>query len=181
MTMKILTTLALLGFAAGVCRADVESGPKADEKVGELKVAVVVGEKEGKDLDIAGDRKDAPTIYLFVNAEKFSRPMARFMKKVDEKIGDANEKAEAAVVIVGGDVTMWKDRLPKIQMSLKFAKTSMSVFDGSEPKGWALNTDAHLTVVLVSKGKVVKSYGFDSVNETDEKAVMEAFTKAVKK
>jgi hypothetical protein len=179
--MKLLTTIVLLGFTAVAVRADVESGPKADEKVGELKVAVVVGEKEGKELDIAGDRKDAPTIYLFVNAEKFSRPMARFMKKVDEKIGDANEKAEAVAVVVGGDVANWKDRLPKIQMSLKFAKTSMAVFDGSEPKGWALNTDAHLTVVLVAKGKVVKSYGFDSVNETDEKAVMEAFTKAVKK
>lgn len=179
--MKLFTALALFAISSVACRADVESGPKADEKVGELKVSVVVGEKEGKDLDLAADRKDAPTVYLFVNAEKFGRPMARFMKKVDEKIGDVNDKAEAAVVIVGGDVTMWKDRLPKIQMSLKFAKTSMSVFDGAEPKGWALNTNAHITAVVAVKGKVVKSFAFVSVNEKDEEAVMEALTKAVKK
>ncbi|MBX3398871.1 MAG: hypothetical protein KF873_09030 [Gemmataceae bacterium] len=179
--MRFLATITLCGLLTAACRADVESGPKAGEKVGELKVAVVVGEKEGKDLDLAADRKDAPTVYLFVNAEKFSRPMARFMKKVDETVGDAHEKAEAAAIVVGGDVANWKDRLPKIQMSLKFAKTSMSVFDGSDPKGWGINADAHLTVVLVKDGKVVKSYGFDSVNETDEKTVMEEFKKAVKK
>ena len=177
-SIRAFVVLIALPFVA---RADVESGPKAGEKVGELKVAVVVGEKEGKELDLAGDRKDAPIIYLFVNAEKFSRPMARFMKKVDENIADAHEKAEAAAIIVGGDTANWKDRLPKVQMSLKFAKTSLSVFDGTDPKGWSINSDAHLTVVLVAKGKVVRSYGFDSVNETDEKTVMEEFKKAVKK
>ena len=179
--MKFLSTLVLFCFVAAVCRADVESGPKAGEKVGELKVSVVVGEKEGKDLDYAAERKEEPTIYLFVNAEKFSRPMARFMKKIDEKIGDVNDKAEAVAVVVGGDVTMWKDRLPKIQMSLKFVKTSMSVHDGAEPKGWGINSDAHITAVVVAKGKVVKSFAFVSVNEKDEEAVMEAFANAVKK
>jgi hypothetical protein len=179
--MKALSAAFILCLASAVCLADVESGPKAGEKVAELKVSVVVGEKEGKDLDYAAERKDEPTIYLFVNAEKFSRPMARFMKKVDEKIGDASDKAEAVAVIVGGDVAMWKERLPKIQMSIKFAKTAMAVHDGATPNGWGINSDAHLTAVLVNKGKVVKSFAFVSVNEKDEEAVMEAFAKAVKK
>ena len=35
------------------------------------------------------------------------------------------------------------------------------------PNNWAVNADTHLTVVLVNKGKVVKSFAFTSVNETD--------------
>lgn len=178
---KPFLALWMIPLCIGMCRADVESGPKEGEAVGELKVSVLTGENEGKDLDIAKLRKEAPTIYLFVNSERFSRPMARFMKKIDESIADANEKAQSVAVWIGGDLANNKDRLPKIQTSLNFAKTSLTVHDGAEPKGWAVNTDAHLTVVLAANGKVIKSYGFDSVNETDEKTVMEAFKKAIKK
>jgi hypothetical protein len=54
--MKVLSAAVLLFLASAVCLADVESGPKAGEKAAELKVSVVVGEKEGKDLDYAAER-----------------------------------------------------------------------------------------------------------------------------
>ncbi len=178
--MKLFSMLVLL-TAAAACRADVESGPKAGEKVGEVKVTVAVGDKEGKEIDIAAERKDEPTVYLFVNAEKFSRPMARFMKKIDDKVSEAGDKAEAVAVWVGGDLAMNKERLPKINMSMKFTKTALTVFDGPGPNGWGINTDAHLTAVVVVKGKVVKSFAFVSLNEKDEEAVTAELMKAVKK
>ena len=73
----------------------MESGPKAGEKVGELKVFAVAGPVEGKEVDYAAERKDAPTVYLFVNAEKFDRPMARLLKTVDGKLGEVDDKALA--------------------------------------------------------------------------------------
>ena len=75
-----------------------------------------------------------------------------------------------------------KEYLPKFQMSLKLEKTSLATFDGetSGPNNWAVNSDVHLTVVLVNKGKVTKSFAFTSVNETDVKAVLEELKKAVK-
>jgi hypothetical protein len=57
------------------------------------------------------------------------------------------------------------------------------VFPGDKagPKGWGVNPDSHLTVVLASGGKVVATFGYQSVNETDVPKVKEALAKAVKK
>ena len=62
----VLLACAVLFVPAA--RAADESGPKAGEKVPALKAFGVVGSVEGKEADYAADRKDAPTIYLFVQA-----------------------------------------------------------------------------------------------------------------
>jgi len=65
--MKAITALACLGFVlVPAARADVESGPKAGEKVPALKAFGVVGPVENKEADFAADRKGDPTVYLFV-------------------------------------------------------------------------------------------------------------------
>jgi hypothetical protein len=173
----------VLLLAAALVVADVESGPKAGEKVGPLKVFAVTGPVEGKEVNYAAERKDAPTVYLFVNAEKFSRPVARFMKTLDGKLGDVSDDAEAVAVWVGGDADKNKEYLPRAQTSLKFNKTALTAFagDAGGPDGWGVNADAHLTVVLANKGKVVKSFAFVSVNATDVRPVLAAFRKAVGK
>lgn len=160
---------------------DVESGPKAGEAVPKLPVFAVAGTVEGKQLDFAAERKDAPTVYLFVTAEKFSRPMARFMREIDGKLAETAEKAEAVAVWVGGEADKNKEFLPRAQMSLKFAHTALTVSEAASPDGWGINGDAHLTAVVAVGGKVVKSFPFVSVNETDAPAVLDALKKAAKK
>jgi hypothetical protein len=163
--------------------ADVESGPKAGEKVEPLKVYAVVGPIEDKEVDYAAERKDAPTVYLFVNAEKFDRPMARMMKKLDESVGEAAEKGANVAVWIGGETDPTKQRLEAINKSLKFEKTALTVYttDKAGPNGWGINTDAHLTVVVANKGKVVKSFAYTTVNETDARAVLAELKKAAGK
>ena len=148
----------------------------------------MVGAVEGKEADFARERKDAPTVYVFVQAEEGGipvggRPAARFMKTLDQKLGDASDKATVIAVWLGEKAfEKHKEYLPKIQMSLSFEKTSLTAFDGdkSGPNNWGVNPDVHLTVVVANKGKVVKSFAFTSVNETDVKAVTEMLKKAVK-
>lgn len=171
-----LGLVVVAGFACAA-RADVESGPKAGEKVAALTAFGVVGTVEGKEADFAAARKDAPTVYLFVKPDSWSRPMARFAKTLDGKLG-ADEKAAVVAVWVGGDADKSKEYLPKAQASLKFDRTSLAVFaDKAGPAGWGLNPDADLTVVVARGGKVVKVFAFGSVNETDVKAVVEALAK----
>ena len=76
-----------------------------------------------------------------------------------------------------------KTYMPRLNMSIKFEKTALTVFtgDGFSPDGWGLNFDAHMTVVVTNNGKVVKSFGYSSVNETDVKPVIEELKKAVGK
>lgn len=185
--MKAFLTACVLFAFVPLARAD-ESGPKAGEKVPALKVFGVVGKVEGKEADFAADRKDAPTIYVFVQATEGGvpvggRPAARFMKVLDEKIGDTSDKAEIVAVWLGEKAfDAHKEYLPKINMALKLTKTSLAAFDGATggPNNWGVNPDVHLTVVVANKGKVAKSFAFTSVNETDVKPVLEELKKALK-
>src|SRR5262249_32706286 len=88
MTTRLLPVSLLGLLLAGLARADVVSGPKEGQKVATLKVYAVTGEPKDKEVDYAGLRKDRPTVYVFVSAKDFSRPMFRFLKKLDEDLGD---------------------------------------------------------------------------------------------
>jgi hypothetical protein len=187
MKATVLAVCAAFAFTPAAGAAD-ESGPKAGEKVPALKAFGVVGTVEGKEADFAKERKDAPTVYVFVQAMEGGipvggRPAARFMKVLDEKIADASKDAAIVAVWLGEKAfDKHKEYLPKINMSLKFEKTSLAAFDGekSGPNNWGVNADVHLTVVVVNKGKVAKSFAFTSVNETDVKPVVEELKKALK-
>jgi hypothetical protein len=186
--MRATVLACAFAFAAAASAAD-ESGPKAGEKVPALKAFGVVGKVEGKEADFTADRKDEPTIYVFVQAEEGGvplggRPAARFLKVLDEKVGDVSDKAAVVAVWLGDKAfDKHKEFLPRINTSLSFGKTSLAAFDGdkSGPNNWAVNPDVHLTVVVVNKGKVAKSFALTSVNETDVRPVLAELKKAVEK
>ena len=181
--LEPFVAMSLLLAFTPFTRADVESGPKAGEAVKELKVFAVLGPVENKEVDYTAERKELPTVYLFVQSEHFSRPMARFLKGLDGKLGDVNDKTLSVAVWLGGDVDKHKEYMPKLQTSLKFDKTALTVFSGEKtgPNNWGINADAHLTAVVVHKGKVVKSFAFISVNDTDVSGVVAELKKAVGK
>lgn len=181
----MVTTLCL---AAGLVLAAVESGPKAGGKVPALTAFGVVGKVEGKAADLAADRKDAATVYVFVPAEPDGipvggRPAARFLKVLDGQVDKLDGAAVVAVWLGDKAFDQHKEYLPRISKSLTFEKTQLAAFDGdkSGPAGWAVNADAHLTAVVAHGGKVVKSFAFVSVDETDVKPVVAALKKAIGK
>jgi hypothetical protein len=186
MKATILAACAALACVSPVRAAD-ESGPKAGTQVPALKAYGVAGIAEGKEIDFAAERKDEPTVYVFVQATEGGlpvggRPAARFMKELDNKIGDVSDKAKIVAVWLGEKAfDKHKEYIPKFQMSLKLEKTSLAAFDGekSGPNNWAVNADTHLTVVVVNKGKVTKSFAFTSVNETDVKDVLKELKAAI--
>lgn len=181
--------VVFVGLLATAVQADVESGPKPGEAVAPLKVFGVIGVVEGKEADFVRERKEQPTIYLFVQAEAGSipvggRPAGRFMKVLDTEIAKAVDKAAIIAVWLGDRAfDKHKEYLPRINMSLQFENTSLTAYDGdrSGPKEWAINPDAHLTVVVVHNGKVVKSFAFNTVNETDVRPVLMELKKAAEK
>lgn len=173
----VAATAAFVLVASGSAQ-DVDSGPKAGEKVTALKAFGLVGPVEGKEADFAAERKGDPTVYLFVQSEHFGRPTARFIKVLDEKVKAANEKAGVVAVWIGDKEAFAKnkDYLPRVQMSIKLENTALAAHEGekSGPNGWGINADAHVTVVVADKGTVAKSFAFVSVNETDVRPVLAA-------
>jgi hypothetical protein len=177
MTTRLLTVSLLGLLATGPARADVASGPKEGDKVASLKVYAVTGEPKDREVDYAALRKDKPTVYAFVSAKDFSRPMFRFLKKLDEDLGD---DGLVVAVWLTDDADKSKEYLPKIEQY--FQRAALTVSGGiAGPKDWAINPDAHLTAVVAHKGKVVKSYGYRSLNETDVPEVVRTLKKAIKK
>src|SRR5260221_13271866 len=169
--MRNFVTAIVLLAVGGAALADVTSGPKEGEKAAALPVYAVTGDPKEKDLDYTTARKDKPTVYIFVNQEKWDRPMFRFVKKLDELLPEVNEAAAPVAVWLTEKPDDAKAYLPKI--SPYFKGTPLTVFTGEKagPQDWGINPDAHLTAVVVHKGKVVASFGYRSVNETDADAV----------
>jgi hypothetical protein len=180
MRYYLLLASPLLLVATGRAQ-DLTSGPDRGAGAPELKVYDATGVHKDKDVDYTAERKDRPTVYLFINAEKFDRPMARFMRALD---GDVKKDAEGAYVVatwLTSDADKTKEYLPKVQQSVQFEVTALAVSpDKVGPKGWNINADAHLTAVVVNKGKVAATFGYRSLNETDAPKVSEALEKAIK-
>jgi hypothetical protein len=175
--MRFFQVSLVLILVTGLVRADVASGPKEGENVAPLKVYAVTGEPKDKEVDYADLRKDKPTVYVFVSAKDFDRPMFRFIKKLDEDLGD---DGLVVAVWLSDNADKSKEYLPKIAQYFKSA--ALTVFDGiAGPKDWGINPDAHLTAVVAHKGKVGKSFGYISLNETDAPEVVSTLKKAVGK
>src|SRR5262249_54790568 len=141
------------------------------------------GSHKDKEVDYAAERKDRPTIYVFIQAEKWDRPMARFMRRLDDALQKKDEAWPVVAVWLTDNPDKTKEYLPVAQQSLRFQKTALTCFTGERigPKDWNINGDAHVTVVVTTKEKVASTFGYRSINETDAPAVHNEYEKALKK
>lgn len=156
--------------------------PAYSAEVKPLKVFAVTGEHAGKEVDYTAERKTETTVILFVNAEQWSRPTARYLKTLDTQINKGIPGAEKAVVIavwLTSEPAKIKEYLPKAQQSLDFSKTALTVFEGqvAGPDGWNADIAAQLTVVVVRDGEEKARFSYKSTNESDVPEVVKALEK----
>jgi hypothetical protein len=175
-TPRVLVAAALLVAPMSGRAQDVPSGPPRGERVPALKVYDVTGEHGGKEVDYTAERKGRPTVYLFVRADKFDRPMNRFLKALDTAAKKDSPDAYLVAVWLTEDPEKTKGLLPRVQQSVQYEATALTYHPGdlAGPKGWGINPDAHLTAVVANKGRVVAVFGYKSVNETDAPPVRKA-------
>lgn len=172
---RIVFVVLAFVMSSSYAWADVNSGPGEGNTVEKFKVTVVAGESSDKELDFVTERKEKPTVFVFVAADKFSRPMARFIKKLDEKLMSDRTDVDIVAVWLTDDVNKSKDYLPKAFQSLKTTRTAWSVFNGEKtgPNNWGINPDADITVVVCDCTKAKFSKGYLSINETEVPKVFE--------
>jgi hypothetical protein len=165
------------GFGSGIF-----AGQACAQELKPFKVHAATGDHAGKEVDFLQERKDATTVYVFINAAEWTRPAARYVKKLDEAVAAGiPEAADARLVIVwlSDDVAKGKEYLPKAQMSLQLNRSDWTVFEGekSGPGDWNIDIASAMTTVLVKKGKETGRFPYRFVNETDVPAVVEALKK----
>jgi hypothetical protein len=178
--LRCTLVLAVLLFERPAWSQDVASGPEKGKDVAALKVYDATGPYKEKDVDYAVERKGKPTIYIFVQADKFDRPMAKFMKGLDQGAPKVHEDVAIVAVWVTGDAAKSKEYLPRAQQSLDFTVTALTCCTEGEagPKGWTINADAHATIVVANRGKVAMVFGYMSLNDTHVRTVLDALKKA---
>jgi hypothetical protein len=181
--MRTISAFVALLVLAQAARADVDSGPTPGEKVPPLKVLSVVGDDENKEIDASGKREDKPTVYLFVRQDRWTRPVGRTMKILDQEVEKLGGEAKAIAVWLTDDKEKTKEYLPKVQQSLDFDVTTMALHPdlATGPEGWGINSDADLTVVVAAEKKVAARFGFVSPNEKVVREVLAALKKVSKK
>jgi hypothetical protein len=174
------TTLLALLSTVSLARADVESGPTVGEKIPALKVLHVVGENEGNEADATAERSEKPTIYLFVRTDRWTRPVARTIKVLDEKANKESEDVRLVAVWLTDDKEKTKDYLPRAQQALKLERAILALHADLDtgPENWGINSDADLTVVLTANKKVAARFGFVSPNEKVVEDVLKELKKA---
>jgi hypothetical protein len=165
-------------LSAASASAQISSGPQAGAAIEALPVYAVTGDHGGGEVNYAMERKDKPTLYVFIQAEYWDRPVARFLKTLDQKLADDHTEVQLIAVWLTDDVEKSKQYLPIAQNSLQLRQTALTVYTGdkSGPEGWAINTDAYVTAVVAKDGKVDASFGHRSVNETVVPEVLQRFT-----
>jgi hypothetical protein len=181
--MKLTGILLMLTMAAASVRAqDVVSGPEKGKAVPALKVFDATGPHKDKEVDYAADRKEKPTVYVLVQADKWDRPMARFLKGLEKAIQEEANDAWVVAVWLTDDAAKTKDYLPRAQQSLQFEATALTCYPGDKagPAGWGVNADAHLTVIVATQARTAATFGYRSINETEVPAVRAALKKALK-
>jgi hypothetical protein len=174
--VPVCSLLLAMLLAADCARGDVESGPAAGSDVSPFKTFAVEGEAANETVNFVERREGKPTLYVFIPAEKWSRPTARLLRKMDESIDDAAPEAKIVAVWLTSDGAAAKEYLPKAQQSLKLANTALTVYEenATGPGEWGVNSEADVTVVATRGGKVLKSYGIVSANETLADEILKA-------
>src|SRR5262245_52217674 len=123
--------LGLATLVAAICvvslSAQTDSGPKAGEKVEPLKALLAVGDDAGKEKDLAAEQAKKTAVFVFVQAEKFDRPMARFLRDLDQELSKNRTDVRILGVWLTDDVDKSKDYLPRAQESLKLQQTTLAV------------------------------------------------------
>ena len=95
--------LAVFGLLVGVTAsayAQTISGPAIGSPIQPLKVAAITGDGAGDDLDFAARRKGQSTVFAFVQADKWDRPIARFLSTLDKELkGKAGATRDGAAAV----------------------------------------------------------------------------------
>lgn len=175
-----LIACVLLGLAMSLGSAASAAGPEVGKALEPLKVEVLQAGGDYAVRDIAADAKQMPVVYLLVVAKKWDRPVARFIKTLDDKLASYSATAQIQAVWLTADADASKEYLPRVAQSLKFQNVGLSVFsDETGPKGWQPASDAQMAVVVANKGRVSATFSFASANETDVPQVGEAIKQAL--
>ncbi len=174
----VIASASLLAFCAMQLAAEDAATGAA---VKPLKVELLQSDGSYMRIDAAmAANDDKPIVYLLIPAARWDRPVARFIKTLDEKLSGYSAAAEIRAIWLSAEPDATKEYLPRVQQSLQLQKTTLGVYaDAEGPEGWQPGGDIQMVAIVVHRGKMAARFAFGSVNETDVPQVGEAVAKSL--
>lgn len=165
--LNIPRALFCLLVVTSVVKA-ADSGPSPDTAVTPFSSFALTGDVTNESVDFVARRGALPTLYCFIPGDRWGRPTARLLRKLDESVSAAANDGAIVAVWLTDDPASAREYLPKVQQSLQLTRTALTVYEAnsSGPPEWGINTDVDVTIVAVREGRVRKSFALSSPNET---------------
>ncbi|MEI7922014.1 MAG: hypothetical protein WCJ40_08905 [Planctomycetota bacterium] len=170
-----LMILSLALITAALPGQESTTGTPVGKPIPKLETVVCVGENEGQKQELTAKRLGKPTIYVFIQAEHWDRPLARLLRELDQKTKEhLTDGTVVAVWLSNQEVDRFREHLPRVQQSLKLAMTTYTVRPGDPfgPPAWSINRDDHVTVITVKDAKTLGRHSFKSTNEGDAARIL---------
>lgn len=126
------------------------------------------GPHAGREFDAVKEIGDGPGALLFIH--ELTRNILPVIRGVDQAGSEFSVLGfKSFTLMLSPDRTAAENRLKAANGSLKLRNPIVLNLDGAEgPGNYALNRKAALSLVLVNKGKVVRTHAFTDVNDKDE-------------
>ena len=167
-------------LCVGMVSADVTSGPRVGDKLGDFKALGFSGPQADKEFQFLSQAKGDATLVVFVH--KITRPALQLLRPVDEYAAK-QDKLSAHIVWLTGD----KGGKDETKAFLERAKNSLNLqtpisicIEGATgPASYGLNDMAAITVLLAKNGKVVANFAYADPNGTVAGEVIAAVRKAL--
>ena len=173
----VIASASLLAFCAMQLAAEDAATGAA---VKPLKVELLQSDGSYSQIDATQASETKPIVYLLIPSARWDRPVARFMKTLDEKLSGYSATAEVRAIWLSAEPDATKEYLPRVQQSLQLQKTTLGVYaDAEGPEGWQPGGDIQMVAIVVHRGKMAARFAFGSVNETDVPQVGEAVAKSL--
>lgn len=180
---KVFAALVVCAVSSLAIAAELKSGPQAGEKLaGPFHPLNVNGEKAGKKACLYCKHGDNPVAMVFARTPDC--PMTvKLIKKLEEAT-KANEKAEmGSFVVFLSDADKIDAKLKDMTEKEKIKLVTVAVDNPEGPKGYNIDKDADLTVVLYTDRTSKANWSFKKgeVKDADIDTIIKGLDKILPK
>jgi hypothetical protein len=180
MSRVLLSSVFALAVATGLAvAAEMKSGPQKGEKIpGPFNPLNVTGEDAGQKRCLVCKNGDNPVVMIFARCADC--PMTAKLIKAVDKATEQNSKCDmGSFVVFCTDEDKTEAKLKDMANKEGLKKIILSIDNPAGPKGYNVDKDADVTVVLYNNRKIEANYAFKKgeIKDKDIEAVIKDVAK----
>jgi hypothetical protein len=153
----VLMVVSSLVNARATADDEVFSGPQVGEKLTGFKLRGVIGDLEGKEIDLISEANGKPVVLVFMH--KLTRPSVAVTRAVlDYSSKFRKEEMVSGLIFLSDDATATEAQIKRAAHALPKVPVGISTDGGEGPGAYGLNRKVTLTVLVGKAGKITANF-----------------------